>query len=163
MVSGYIPPGERKKVSAREQTPPMGCTISVPSLCRWVTQTLCTHSRRTKDHREMPCGTIWRSLWCISHSSENLAEWFLLAIYVWRYKELHPQMSKLPEAWRDHSSRFNAPELQSSGWSFWCLGYWLHVTFCKIPRIQVYSGRRRLHLQMGQSHAIQSRRCKACP
>ena len=140
-----------------------GCTISVPSLCRWVTQTLCTYGRRTKDHREMPCSTIWRSLWCISHSSENLAERFLLAIYVWRYKELHPQMSKLPEAWRDHSSRFNAPELQSSGLTFWCLGYWLHGTFCKIPRMRVYSGRRRLRLQMGRSHAMQSRRCKACP
>ena len=109
----YTPRGKLKEVSAREQTPPMGCTISVPSLCRWVTQTLCTYGRRTKDHREMPC-IIWRSLWCISHLSENLAERFLLAIYVRRYKELHPQMSKLPEAWRDHSSRFNTPELQSS-------------------------------------------------
>ena len=66
----------------------MGCTISVPSLCRWVTQTLCTYGRRTKDHREMPCSTIWRSLRCISHSSENLAERFLLAIYVAEPPEL---------------------------------------------------------------------------
>ena len=34
MVSGYIPPGGQKEVSSREQMPPMGCTISVPSLCR---------------------------------------------------------------------------------------------------------------------------------
>src|SRR6185295_14241649 len=110
----YTPRGEQKEASSREQTLPMGCTISVPSLCRWVTRTLCTYGRRTKDHREMPCSTIWRSLWCISHSSENLTERFLLAIYVRRYKELHSQMSKLLEAWGDHSSRFNALELQSS-------------------------------------------------
>ena len=107
----YTPRGEQKEASSREQTPPMGCTISVPSLCRWVTQTLCTYGRRTKDHREMLCSTIWRSLLCISHSSENLAEWFLLAIYVWRYKELHPKMPKLLEAWRTHSSQCDAPNV----------------------------------------------------
>ena len=82
MVLGvYTPRREQKEASSREQTPPMGCTISVPSWCRWVSQTLCTYSTRTQDHRKMPCSTIWRSLWCISHSSENLAERFLLAIY----------------------------------------------------------------------------------
>ena len=49
MVSGYVPPGENKKklVYEREQTPPMGCTIPLSSMCRWVTPKMCTHSRRT--------------------------------------------------------------------------------------------------------------------
>jgi hypothetical protein len=103
----------------------MGCTISVPSLCRLVTQTLCTYGRWAQDHRKMPCSTIWRSLWCISHSSENLAEWILLAIYVWRYKELHPKMPKLSEAWRNHSSQRDALSynLQVKLFDMWGIDY----------------------------------------
>ena len=37
---------------------------------------------RHQDYRMMPLITIWRTLWCIPHSFNDLAKWILLANHV---------------------------------------------------------------------------------
>jgi len=51
MISGYVPPGEnRKKLIYESRCHLLGCTVPIPSMCRWVTTEMCTNNGRTKDN-----------------------------------------------------------------------------------------------------------------
>ena len=92
---------------------------------------MCAGRRRHQDYGTMPLITIWRTLWCIPHSFEDLAKWILLANHVWRHKGLHPEVWRMSEAQEYQFKRCHATHQQPPDRAFWCLGYRLHGTFSK--------------------------------
>lgn len=90
------------------------------------------------------------------HTHAKMAEWILLAHHAWRYKRIHSEICKMQKAWRYDRSWCDAPNIQSSNGTVWCMGQRLHVTFFKVPWLRVHPSPCRLHIQMGRSNAMPS-------
>lgn len=78
------------------------------------------------------------------HTHAKMAEWILLAHHVWRYKRIHSEICKMQKAWRYDRSWCDAPNIQSSNGTVWCMGQRLHVTFFKVPWLRVHPSPYRL-------------------
>ena len=103
----------QKKACISQSSSPVGRSVPVQDLCRWVAKKMRSGDRSTPDHREVSRCTVRRSLWSLPYPSKDLAEWLLLANHVCRYKRIRPAMRQMPEARRNYSQRCNAPQLQS--------------------------------------------------
>ena len=82
MVSGYVPPGENKKKLLYESRCHLWDNPYLYRVCSDGLLRRCVPKAEGIQIREVPLRTIWRPLWYISHPSENMAKWFLLAINV---------------------------------------------------------------------------------
>jgi len=122
-----------------------------------------TGSRSHTNHREMPHCSIWRPLWSIQNSSQNLAKWFFLANDVWGHQRIHSKVSKMPDAWWHNNSQCNAPHKQSPSLTIRRLGHWLHGTIPEVTGLRVHTGGSGIRIQVGGSITMQSCRCQTCP
>ena len=129
---------------------------------RWLIKKVCTHGGGCMDHRKVPCSPIWRPLWSIPHTRQNLAMRILLANNVWRHQRIHLKVSKMLAVRWHHLSQCNAPPLQSSNRNIWCVGHWLHGTVSKVPRLWVHPRCCWLHIKMGGSTTLPSYWRQAC-
>jgi hypothetical protein len=132
----------------------MGWTVSLQSLLWRPTQKMRASWRRHQDHLTMPLTTIWRTLWGISHTFEDLAKWILLANHVWRHEGLHPEVWSMLEAREYQFKRCHATHQQALNRTLRCLGYWLHGTISKVKELLIHLGGSWLCLQVGWSHAM---------
>jgi hypothetical protein len=60
----------------------------------------------------VPCSPIWRPLWSIPYSSQNLVVRILLANDVRRHQGIHPKVLEMSTAKWHHIAQCNAPQLQ---------------------------------------------------
>jgi len=115
MVTGYVPSGDNKKkvpVESRHHLwdDPYLYRICVDGLLRRCVPT----TEGIQIIKKMPCSSVWRPLWSIPHSSQNLAVRILLANDVQRHQRVHTKVSKMTAARWHHLSQCNAPTLQPS-------------------------------------------------
>lgn len=155
MVVEYVPRGKNKRWLIYESRRHLWDESGIYRVFQWTTQEVCTNSWRHPNQWKMPCGTLRRPLWCIPHPGKDLTEWILLAYNVWRHKWVHSEMCKIPEAWRYHRSWCDAPNIEPSSGTFWCMEYWLHGTFPKVQDCESTS----CH---GGSNVMPCRWCQAC-
>jgi hypothetical protein len=83
MVAGYVPPGEDQR---KLQVESRRHLWDDPYLYRVCSDGLLRRCVPTAEGwqiiEKMSCGTIWRPLWSVPHTSQDLAVWILLAIHV---------------------------------------------------------------------------------
>jgi hypothetical protein len=137
----------------------LGWSISVSGLFGWPTEKMRANSRGSTNHWKMPCSTIWRLLRSIPHTSQNLAMWVLLADDVQGHQGIHPKVSEVSIPRNHQLSQCNTATLKPLNRNIWCVGYWLHGTVSKVPRLRVHPHHCWLRVKMGGSTTVPSCWC----
>jgi hypothetical protein len=117
---------KQKKIDPWESFSPVGWAIPTSSLHRWIVEKMSPYGWGYQNYGEMSCLTVWRTLWSILNTRQDLAKWLFLANDLWRYKRVCQEMPPMSEIREHQFTRCDASHEQSPSRTLGCMRDWFH-------------------------------------